>query len=310
MHAQRACGSITRMESNLIRWVRNKFLPRGPVLVGIGDDAAVLRHERNTVVTTDMLMDGVDFLIDEVAPRRIGRKALAVNLSDIAAMAAKPLAAFVSLCLPQSGGDALARELYEGMATLADEFDCPIAGGDTNSWAGPLVLNVVVIGEVTSRGPLLRSGALPGDAIVVTGPLGRSIRGQHFDFLPRVREALWLHEYYTLHAGADISDGLSTDLSHLCEESGVAAIVDEHDVPLRNEPGNSLEHALSDGEDFELVLAMPEEEATRLIAAQPLPGVHLSRIGQFTAGSGMQLRALDGVLRPLVPQGFEHKLEG
>lgn len=298
------------MEANLIAWLRQRLPQREHVLVGPGDDAAVLRVSANLVVTTDLLMDGVDFVLHEVDPRRVGRKSLAVNLSDLAAMAARPVAAFVSLCLPRQGGAALAKALYEGMLPLADEFGCSIAGGDTNSWDGPLVINVTALGEVTPAGPLLRSGAQPGDALLVTGELGGSLAGHHFDFTPRVREALQLIEHYQLHAGTDLSDGLSTDLSHLCQESGLAAIVEEAALPLRAVPGNDAGRALRDGEDFELLLAVPPAEAARLLAEQPLAGVKLTRVGEFMSGQGMQLRSPAGTLRPLVPQGYEHKLEG
>src|SRR5881227_3924542 len=175
------------------------------MLVGLGDDAAVLRvsNDANLVATTDMLMDGVDFELGRHEAERIGRKALAVNLSDLAAMAAAPLSALVSLALPRQGGESLAKRLYEGMLPLAAEFDCPIAGGDTNSWAGPLVISVTALGEVTPERRWLRSGAQPGDAIVVTGHFGGSILGQQFDFIPRIREALWLAENVTVHAAID-----------------------------------------------------------------------------------------------------------
>src|SRR5688500_2965484 len=139
------------MERELIRWLRERLPQRENVLVGPGDDAAVLRAGSNIVVTSDMLMDEVDFVLKVVDPRRVGRKALAVNLSDLAAMAAKPVAAFVSLCLPREGGETLAIELYGGIIPLAEEFECSIAGGDINSWDGPLVINVTAVGETTAK---------------------------------------------------------------------------------------------------------------------------------------------------------------
>src|SRR6476469_4729331 len=144
------------------------------MLVGAGDDAAILRlaTDANLVATTDMLRDGIDFEMGRHEAERIGRKALAVNLSDLAAMAAAPVAALVSLALPQQGGEALAKRLYEGMLPLATEFDCPIAGGDTNSWDGPLVISVTALGQAPQQRRWLRSGARPGDAIVVTGQFG------------------------------------------------------------------------------------------------------------------------------------------
>ena len=171
------------------------------------------------VITVDTLTDHVDFELDRVDPRRMGRKALAANLSDLAAMAARPLAGVIALALPRTSGLELAVQLYEGLLPLAERHSLAIAGGDTNSWDGPLAVSITLIGAVTSRGPLLRSGAKPGDRIVVTGAFGGSILGRHLDFEPRVDEALLLAERYQLHAGIDVSDGVSVDLGHLVEES-------------------------------------------------------------------------------------------
>lgn len=302
------------MERELVAWLRTR-LPQHPehVVVGPGDDAAVLRLDGNLVATTDMLMDGVDFHLREADPRRIGRKALAVNLSDLAAMAARPVAALVSLALPRLGGEQLARELYEGMLPLAEACGVSIAGGDTNSWDGPLAISVTALGETSPRGALLRSGARPGDAIVVTGSFGYSIEGHHFDFQPRVNEALLLHERYDLHAGADVSDGLSLDLARICEESQCGAVLDAAAIPVRGArpfSEETLARALGDGEDFELLLAVADADAQRMIAAQPCAPTPLTRIGQFVAERGLWLRQGDGKLRPLVPRGYEHKLEG
>ena len=132
-------------------------------------------------------------MLAEAGPRRVGRKAMAVNLSDIAAMAGRPVAAVVSVGLPRRGGRALAEELYHGLREVADAFDTPIVGGDTNSWDGPLVITVTLLGEATARGAVRRNGARPGDWLLATGPLGGSILGKHLDFTPRVREALQLH---------------------------------------------------------------------------------------------------------------------
>ena len=310
------------MERDLIQWLRDRLEQRENVLVGPGDDAAVLRVDGNLVVTTDMLMEGVDFILDEAGPRRVGHKALAVNLSDLAAMAAKPVAAFVSLCLPRAGGESLAIGLYGGICPLAEQFECSIAGGDINSWDGPLVINVTAIGETTARGPWLRSGAQAGDAIVVTGSFGGSIHGRHLDVAPRVREALLLQERYEIHAATDVSDGLSIDLSHICEESGLHARLWEVAIPIhpdarRPAPGefklSPLDRALGDGEDFELIMAVPWETAERMIAEQPLPGVPLSCIGRFMPGEGLSLeykRPAHPQIISLKPRGFEHSLEG
>jgi len=306
------------MERDFIRWLSHRVRSQTSVPVGIGDDAAVLAPSRDgLVVTTDMLMDGVDFDSRKDDARRIGRKSLAVNLSDLAAMAARPEAAVIALALPRSGGRALGEGIYEGLFPLASEFGVTIVGGDTNSWDGPLVISVTALGRVHSRGPLLRSGARPDDEILVTGMLGGSILGRHFDFTPRVREAIWLHERFTLHAGIDISDGLSLDLARLAEASGCGAVVDLAQVPvspqahelasLRADGVSALDHALGDGEDFELVLAVPPDEAHKILTSPSLP-VPITRIGRFTHESGLWKLLDDGSHEPLTPVGFEHRL--
>jgi thiamine-monophosphate kinase len=308
------------MELDFIRWLRHR-LPKHPHLaVGPGDDAAVLRWGRGAecVVTVDMLTDGVDFELEKVDPARVGRKALAVNLSDLAAMASRPLGAVIALALPRRGGLELAKALYEGLIPLAERYQVAIAGGDTNSWEGRLAISITLLGEVTESGPLLRSGARAGDRIVVTGQFGGSILGHHFDFEPRVNESLVLAGQYPLHAGIDVSDGLSLDLWRLTEESGCGALVDLSTIPIapaahqlaaeRNDGSTALDHALADGEDFELILAVPGEAAEELIAKQPLK-CGLTCIGQFVSERGLWQVDAAGARRTLAPRGFEHRLD-
>jgi len=307
------------MESQFIAWLR-KRLPRHPLLrLGPGDDAAVLRlgGGDECVITVDLLTDHVDFKLSQVDPRRVGRKALAVNLSDLAAMASRPLAGVIALALPRQGGLDLAVELYEGLLPLAERYNLAIAGGDTNSWDGPLAVSITLLGAVTGRGPLRRDGALPGDRIVVTGSFGGSLLGRHLDFEPRVEEALRLHERYELHAGIDVSDGLSLDLSHLAEESRCGAVLQTDAVPVADDArrladqqadgSTALDHALGDGEDFELILAVPPREAQRMLAEQPL-GVPLTDIGEFVAQPGLWRREATRARRPLTPRGWQHEL--
>jgi thiamine-monophosphate kinase len=267
------------------------------------------------VITVDMLTDQVDFELAKIDPRQVGRKALAANLSDLAAMAAKPLAGVVALALPRQGALELAVALYEGMLPLAEQYDLAIAGGDTNSWDGPLAISITLLGAVTPRGPLRRDGAKPGDRILVTGSFGGSILGRHLDFEPRVREALELHARYHLHAGIDVSDGLSLDLAHIFEESRCGAVIDIGSVPIADaarrlaerlaDGSTPLDHALSDGEDFELVLAAPPGEAKKMLHDQPL-AVPLTDIGEFVAEQGLWQIDRSGVRRPLVPRGWQH----
>ena len=266
------------------------------VLIGPGDDTAAIRWPPDTpcLITTDMLMDGTCFRLAEAGPRRVGRKAMAVNLSDIAAMAGRPVAAVVSLGLPKSGGRALAEVLYSGLRELADAFNTAVVGGDTNSWDGPLVISVTVLGEPIGRGPVRRSGARPGDWLFVTGPLGGSIRGHHLDFTPRVHEAIALNAAVELQAMIDISDGLAADLAHVCEESRCGAVLRADAIPLTadarsmNDGRSPLEHGLADGEDFELIFTVGPEDGERLLAHPPVAGLALAHIGECVE-SGMWL---------------------
>lgn len=310
------------MEAEFLDWLRTRLSPPSRFPLGIQDDAAWVSFESRgaaappgCVMTVDLLTDGVDFRLAETAPERIGRKALAVNLSDLAAMAARPLAALVAVALPRSDALNLAKRLYQGLLPLAERFGVAIVGGDTNTWDGPLAISVTAVGEASARGPLRRDGARPGDAIVVTGEFGGSILGKHFDFEPRVHEARTLHERHELHAGMDVSDGLSLDLARLCAASGCGAALDLDNIPIapaarelaarRDDSSTALDHALGDGEDFELLLAMPPDEARRLIDQQPLT-VPLTVVGQFIEQTGLW-RSQAGRLLPLTPRGFLHE---
>ena len=298
-----------------IRWLRQRTPPDPRVLIGPGDDAAAVQFTPGAacLVTTDMLLEGVCFRLDEAGPRLVGRKAMAVSLSDMAAMAGRPVAAVVSVGLPRRGGRTLAEELYLGLREPADEFQTAIAGGDTNTWDGPLVIAVTLLGEATPKGPVRRDGARPGDWLLVTGPLGGSIRGKHLSFTPRVREALEIHEAADIHAMIDVSDGLAADVNHLCEESGCGAVLRAEAIPVAaearamNDGRSPLEHALADGEDFELVLALPPAEARHLRDTQPVRGITLYHIGDCVReGLWVEER---GQRRALEPRGYVHVLE-
>ncbi len=305
------------MEAQFIRWLRDN-LPSHPLLVvGPGDDAAVLGSTgaEHTVLTVDMLADGVDFQLAGTDPHLIGRKALAVNLSDLAAMASRPLAAVIAVMLPCGNAYELGQALYEGMLPLAEQYRLAMAGGDTNTWNGPLVISITLLGVPTGSGPLRRSGAKPGDRIIVTGQFGGSILGKHLYFQPRVEEAILLHQRYRLHAGIDVSDGLSLDLYRMAVESNCGAVIHAQSVPIaedahrlarqRADRSTALDHALGDGEDFELILAVSSEQAQRMLAEQPL-AVRLTDIGQFVAEPGLWLMDEQGNTKPLRPRGWEY----
>jgi thiamine-monophosphate kinase len=291
--------------------------------VPAGDDAAVLRPPalRRTVVTVDMLMEGIDFVLGPECPAEsVGRKALAVSLSDLAAMGSRPEAAVVAVALPRQAGDTIGRGLQAGLMAVATEFDVALAGGDTNSWDGPLVISTTLIGSVAPGAAWRRDGARPGDLLVVSGACGGSLLGRHLTVTPRCREAAAIAGAYTVHAAIDVSDGLSLDLARMMQASGTAAVLDLEAVPIHPDaermaarPGDGrspLEHALGDGEDFELVLAMPPEEARRLMTAAGRPPFEtpFTVIGEVVAGAGLFARQRDGGHRSLPPRGYEHEL--
>jgi thiamine-monophosphate kinase len=297
-----------------IDWIRSRTASHPQVPLGIGDDAAWLRPTPpgECLVTVDMLMEGVDFRLPEADPQLVGRKALAVSLSDIAAMAGRPLAAFVSIALPKNGGRRLAEGVHVGIETLAGEFNVAIAGGDTNSWNGPLVLSVTLLGQPTGRGPVRRSGAQPGDWIIVTGDFGGSISGKHLLFQPRAAEAMTLHQAVSLHAMIDVSDGLAADLYHILDESQKGAVVRAADVPvseaarrLTDKP--PLERAFGDGEDFELLFTVSEEDGRRLLASPPF-STRITHIGEITAEPDCRVVMPDGTSSRLERQGWVHQI--
>ena len=318
-------------EFPFIDWIRQRVVDRPPVWLGIGDDAAILApSDKPLLVTTDMLMEGTDFTFPETTPSLAGRKSLAVNLSDIAAMGGIPTAAFVSVALPRARGLAFAEAFYEGLLALADEFGVTVAGGDTNTWDQPLAVNVTLLGTPAGPSAITRSGARPGDRIFVTGELGHSIHGHHLTFTPRIAASQQLLELVNVHAMIDISDGLAADLHHILSASGVGAVLDAEAIPLRslqeapeaashiqsNTPEadalrsqipEALWHACADGEDFELLFTVSPDDARRLeqLWAGPTP---LTSIGEITMGQTCLLRFPDGKLLDLPPLGWQHRL--
>lgn len=303
------------MEGDFIRWLRGHVPSADRLRPGIGDDAAVVHLGRaQTVATADLLIDGVHFRSTEHTPERIGHKALAVNLSDLAAMAAVPRAALVSLALPRGSDPTLAERLIEGMLPLAERHECPIAGGDTNVAEGALVVSVAALGEPTDRGVVRRDGAKPGDVLFVTGPLGGSLSGKHLDFEPRVKEALQLARSFELHAMMDISDGLAIDLHRMLSASGCGAVLHAPSIPISEaargramtSTRSPLDHALEDGEDFELLIAVAADDA-EAVAACKLPCGYPTRIGEVTKEATVRLVLDDGRNEDLLPKGYEHR---
>ncbi|MHC4674825.1 MAG: thiamine-phosphate kinase, partial [Planctomycetota bacterium] len=287
------------------------------VPIGIGDDAAAVRFEdRLVVVTADMLLDGVHFDIRQHSYEQIGRKAVACSLSDCAAMACKPRSATVSVAFCESMSLEEAMQLYEGMAGIAGEFDCPIVGGDITSWPGGLAIDVAVLAEpVTGFNPVRRSGAHVGDTIYVSGPLGGSRLGKHLSFRPQLQLACMLVQEPDLHAMMDISDGLGLDLYRLCEASGCDAelfveqlekvISDAARSCASGDDKSPLEHALYDGEDFELLVVGGYGLKHERFGLTPI-GRMVSKSPEDKVT--MILRDPDGFRERIEPGGYEHFL--
>jgi thiamine-monophosphate kinase len=306
------------MEHSFIAWAKQRASRLPKVKLGIGDDCALIGEESwrssesDLVVTTDSLCDGTHFILSECGAQAAGRKLMAVNLSDLASMAATPVAVFLSLCLPRENAGDCAALVFEGVYDLASKYQVAIAGGDTNVWDGPLAIHMTAIGKVDNNRGWLRSGATPGDAVVVTGKLGGSILGKHLTFEPRLNVAKQLRDLGIVSAATDISDGLGLDLLNMTVASKCGAELHVDSIPIsdaaescsQTSGKSALEHALGDGEDFELLLAIPQDQLARM--PSDIDGVSLTRIGTFVSRTGLWSREKSGV-KQLPPRGFVHR---
>ncbi|MGE5197706.1 MAG: thiamine-phosphate kinase [Deltaproteobacteria bacterium] len=290
-------------EFGLIDRIKKNIKLDASVIKGTGDDCAVIEFNRHSyqLLTCDMIIEGVDFKHGE-DPYLVGRKALAVSLSDIAACAGLPRYALVSLGLPEAASVKTADEICRGILELAAEFKVNLVGGDV-SRAKQLTLDVSISGVVEKRQLVLRNGALPGDVIFATGSFGESILGKHLRFIPRIKEARFLVKNFKVNSMIDVSDGLAQDLGHILDESGVGAEIHEDLIP-RYRKSTTLEEALYDGEDFELLFTLEANQAKKLLAKKS--GI-FSPIGRIT-GEKHKLRLVDRKCREKIikPKGYKH----
>jgi len=297
-----------------------KSLPTNPyVVTGAGDDCAVLDFglpDRWLLFKTDAIVEGVHFT-REMAPGKIGHKALARCLSDIAAMAGTPTAALATIALPRKFDVTFVEAIYDGMKALAQKHGTAIVGGETTTNPERILISIALLGFVPRGKAVLRSGAKVGDAIFVTGELGGSLAGKHLEFEPRLAEARWLAENFPVHAMIDLSDGLAGDLRHILKASRVGAELLKPAIPihraakLRAQGGSPakppLVAALTDGEDFELLFTVAGANAVKLLDGwkKQFPKLRLSCIGKITAGEGVTLRDKNGT-QPLTSDGYVH----
>ena len=312
-------------EVGLIQRLRKQLGPganASSVLVGIGDDTAVLcwTKKEHLLFASDMLVEDVHFRREQVRPRWIGWKALARNVSDVAAMGGVPRHAVVSLGLPPRTSARFADEVYAGLSRCARRFGVAIVGGDTVR-APVVVVDVAILGTVRPAHLVLRSGARVGDAVFVTGRLGGSLScGRHATFLPRLAQAQWLVQHLAVHAMMDLSDGLASDLWQMSRASRVTFRIREAEIPVSRAGRICLRrncscrawrgrqatwHALMDGEDFELLFVVPSRAAHRV--PRMIGRVPVTKIGMVTKrGAGVLLSREDGRMTPLIPEGFRH----
>lgn len=343
-HAQ---SSSTKSEFDFIASLRQRVTASGlkneSLLAGIGDDAAVFRSSagKETVVTADLLVEDIDFRRTTTPPFLLGHKALAVSLSDIAAMGARPLWSLISIGVPEDVWQTkFVDQFYDGLLELANHYGVQLIGGDTSRTNESIVIDSVVAGECAAARAVMRSGASPGDQIFVTGSLGAAAAGlrliergahlaeqnladedsqkldhvliRHLRPEPRVGWGIVLGEERLATAMIDLSDGLSSDLTRLCDASGVGALIDSSLLPIDNRVVelcgrralDPLQLALHGGEDFELLFTVKSEDAVRL--PRRVDGVEIKRIGAMT-------NAIEGVkisegprIWDLKPGGWKH----
>jgi thiamine-monophosphate kinase len=299
---------------------------KSAIAVGMGDDCAVLRIGSgfDCLVTTDFSLEGIHFRRNWHPPQSVGHRCLARGLSDIAAMGGEPVAAFLSLALPATLPQSWVSAFFRGLLRMAEQHHITLAGGDTAESPNGVLADIVVLGTVPSDQAILRSGARPGDRIFVSGTLGGSAAAlirlssqprkkadehrfaRHFYPEPRIQLGRMLRERKIATAMIDTSDGLSTDLTHICEESRVGAEIQASHIPCARvgQPPRSvdLDLALHGGEDYELLFTASAHKRV----PPTLAGVALTEIGRITSTRKIILRGMDGTTQPLKPRGWEH----
>ncbi|MGA2605244.1 MAG: thiamine-phosphate kinase [Verrucomicrobiia bacterium] len=282
------------------------------VVVGIGDDCAVLRGDnphRYLLYTCDPVVEDVHYRRTD-PPRKVGWKAMARNLSDIAAMGGMPRWAVVSIGLRRGTDVRWVKRLYAGLQAAAKAFGCQIVGGDTTHVLHEQFVVVALVGEVEKSRITLRSGAKVGDSVLVTGRLGGSLRGKHLRFIPRIPEARWLVTHFPVHAMIDLSDGLSSDLHRLADASprGTAFEIHAAEVPISRAARGTLAAAFDDGEDFELLFTIDPRQVTALRRKWARRfRTELTEIGRVVNSKHkVALIQRDGSRKPLPAAGYDH----
>ena len=304
------------LERKLIEQIRTLTSAHPPAWLkcGIGDDAAVveLTSGSNLVLTVDMVVEGTHFA-EGTQPQQIGYKAVARALSDLAAAAARPLCLLAAVNFGRRRERDFCSRLCAALVEAGQRFSAPLVGGDIASGESNLTVTVTAIGTPGPAGAIGRGGALPGDAVCVTGGFGGSMLGKHLNFSPRILEALELVKQARIHALIDVSDGLSTDLLHIAEASGRGLVIELEKIPLTDDSRtlaertgrNAVWHALNDGEDYELAFCTTQADA-ETVAREGVLGVPVTAIGNVTAEKDSYTISFDGKRETLVGGGWEH----
>ncbi len=300
-----------------------RILPSLPVneqvVRGAGDDCALLDFgQKDTLVLfkTDAVVEGIHFT-PETPAQKVGRKALARVLSDVAAAAGTPVSCLVTLGLPKKFDPDYVLAFYEGLNELARAYNVSVSGGEITRTTGAFFVSVALVGTVPRKRIITRSGAREGDAIFVSGELGGSLAGKHLDFEPRIREAQWLAQHFAVHAMMDLSDGLAGDLRHILNASKVGAELLGSAIPItraaklkakmESSAKPPLLAALTDGEDYELLFTVASNDAVPVMDGwkKEFPKTKLSCIGKITRQPGLRVRDGAGV-RELPQHGYTH----
>ena len=280
--------------------------------IGIGDDMAQVRAgvDGTVLITTDMLLDGVHFDLSTCTLEEAAYKAMAASLSDCAAMATVPICAVAAVALPVEFGTDELKRIHAGITVAGGRFDCTLIGGDITKWkeaSDRFAINITMLSKSSGyHSPVRRSGAKVGDVICVTGSLGGSLAGKHLHFTPRVHEALAMTKVAQIGAMMDITDGLSADLNRICMQSKVGATLEMEKLPISDaakKTDDPYYAVFNDGEDFELLFTLAEEEYKKL---EPLSDVQITQIGKITDSMKMQALWEDGRIVDIKAGGYDH----
>ena len=320
-------GFIERIKGGCL--IRNEN-----VISGIGDDSCVFKTsaEVASLLTTDMLVEQIHFLLEAIPPYQLGRKSLAVNMSDIAAMGGTPKEAVLSVAIPDTVDLEYLDAFYDGMKAMAKEFEVNLLGGDTTSSPGPLIINIALVGEAQKEEVLYRSTAKVGDVVFLTGPVGSAAAGldiilkgrgadeweelieAHHNPYPQIKTGRIIASMKVANSLIDVSDGVAADLGHICTESKLGAIIEEEMIPTTAQfraycakfQEDSRHLSLHVGEDYVLLGTVPEASATRLQKALESNGCQFHPVGKTVAESGLRLEGSDGSVEVIGAIGWDH----